>query len=63
MGGGGGGEEKEKKFAKNKVCAGERRESVVEGTTGSPGVRAGTSDPKDSAGSWSRHTHTHTHTP
>lgn len=62
VGGGGGGEEKEKKFAKNKVCAGERRESAVEGTTGSPGVTAGTSDPKDSAGSWSRHTHTHTHT-
>ncbi|XP_027401236.1 uncharacterized protein LOC113894793 [Bos indicus x Bos taurus] len=50
------------KFAKNKLCAGERRESAVEGTTGSLGVTAGTSDPKDSAGSWSRHTHTHTHT-
>lgn len=53
-------EEKEKKFAKNKVCAGERWESAVEGTAGSRGVTAGASDPNASAGSSSRHTHSPT---
>lgn len=51
-------EQKEKKFAKNKVCAGERWESAVKGTAGSQGVTAGASDPNASAGSSSRHTNT-----
>ena len=64
VGGGGGGEEKGKKFAKNKVCAGERRESVVEGTTGSLGVRAGPWTQKILPGAGAgTHTLTHTHTP